>query len=66
MLDTLSSYGGPTQTMPPLSGSPVIDAGDPVACTNIKFDQRGFDRSVDGTTGLGSGVCDIGAVEWQQ
>jgi len=66
MLDILGFYGGPTQTMPPLIGSPVIDAADPAVCLTNKSDQRGFDRSVDGTTGIGSGPCDIGAVEWSQ
>ena len=55
-LAPLGNYGGPTQTRPPLPGSPAIDA-----CTNgidpsLTTDQRGFPRIV----GL---YADIGAVE---
>jgi hypothetical protein len=55
-LAPLGNYGGPTQTMPPLPGSPAIDA-----CTNgidpgLITDQRGFPRV------LGA-YADIGAVE---
>jgi hypothetical protein len=57
MLAPLGDYGGLTQTMPPLPGSPAVDAG-----TNIvslpDTDQRGFARVVNGTV-------DIGAVEFQ-
>jgi len=56
-LAPLGDYGGPTQTMPPLPGSPAVDAG-----TNIvslpATDQRGYPRVVNGTV-------DIGAVEFQ-
>jgi hypothetical protein len=55
LLTPLGSYGGPTRTMPPLIGSPALDAGTlPEALTNR--DQRGFARVI------GSGL-DIGAVE---
>ena len=52
-LAALGNYGGPTQTMPPLPGSPAIDA-----CTDSTFstDQRGFPR-------LLGAFPDIGAVE---
>jgi hypothetical protein len=53
MLAPLGDYGGPTQTRPPLYGSPAIDAG---TTTPLTTDQRGFARVV------GSAV-DIGAVE---
>ena len=56
MLAPLGNYGGPTQTMPPLPGSPAIDA-----CTNgtsFTTDQRGFPRVV-------GPFADIGAVEFQ-
>ena len=55
LLAPLGDYGGPTQTMPPLPGSPVIDAGGGTAFTN---DQRGYSRVVNG-------AVDIGAVEFQ-
>ena len=63
-LANLGNYGGPTQTMPPLFGSAVIDAGDNALITNPPFagppftDQRGLPRI------YGSAV-DIGAVEAQ-
>jgi hypothetical protein len=53
LLAPLGDYGGPTQTMPPLPGSPAIDAAGP---TSFLTDQRGLDRP--------SGpLPDIGAVE---
>ena len=60
-LGPLQNNGGPTQTMLPLSGSPVIDAGsDALANTaGLTTDQRGngFDRIV--------GTVDQGATERQ-
>jgi hypothetical protein len=53
-LGTLQNNGGPTDTMLPAPGSPLIDAGDTAHCT--AQDQRGVPRP----QGLG---CDIGAVE---
>jgi len=53
-LGALADNGGPTQTMLPLAGSPVVDA---VACTNAPAkDQRGVARPQ-------GAQCDIGAVE---
>jgi hypothetical protein len=59
-LGPLQENGGATQTMAPLAGSPVIDAGDNTAATDagLTTDQRGLERIVDGTV-------DIGAVEVQ-
>ena len=54
-LSPLGSFGGPTQTMVPLTASPAIDAGGPSALT---LDQRGLPR-LDGRW------VDIGAVEVQ-
>ena len=57
LLAPLGNYGGPTQTMALLPGSPAIDAGNnaliPVGVTT---DQRGLSRIVDR-------VVDIGAFE---
>ncbi len=53
ILATLGNYGGPTQTMPPLPGSPVIDSA---VATTLNTDQRSFPRP------LGM-APDIGAVE---
>ncbi|MCP4542039.1 MAG: DUF11 domain-containing protein, partial [Chloroflexi bacterium] len=53
-LADLGDYGGDTQTMPLLPGSPALDAGDDATCqTN---DQRGQARF---------STCDIGAFESQ-
>ncbi len=54
LLAPLGNYGGPTQTMPPLPGSPALDG-----CTNgtsFATDQRGKPRIV-------GAFADIGAVE---
>ncbi|MEP4810081.1 MAG: choice-of-anchor Q domain-containing protein, partial [Luteolibacter sp.] len=60
MLAPLGNYGGPTYTMIPLLGSPVIDAG-----SNFNpggTDQRGFPRFEDGDKNF-TFLLDIGAVE---
>lgn len=54
LIAAISSYGGQTQTQPPLPGSPAIDAGN---CANGYHDQRGIAQ-------VGA-ACDIGAVESQ-
>ncbi len=51
----LGRYGGSTPTMPPLPGSPAIDAA---SASNVTTDQRGFLRP------LGA-APDIGAVEFR-
>ncbi len=53
LLSVLGNYGGPTQTMPPMSGSPAIDAAGPAL---LGIDQRGYVRPFDAAS-------DIGAVE---
>ncbi|HEX4793260.1 MAG TPA: SdrD B-like domain-containing protein [Humisphaera sp.] len=58
-LGPLSSNGGSTQTLLPLSGSPAIDHGSNASIpAGITSDQRGFPR-------LANGIVDIGAVEYQ-
>jgi hypothetical protein len=54
-LAPLGNYGGPTPTMPPLPGSPAINAA---TFTTLATDQRGFPRPV-------GPAADLGAVEWQ-
>jgi hypothetical protein len=54
-LAPLGNYGGPTPTMPPLPGSPIIDACTTVA-PDFSNDQRGYPRIV-------GRYADIGAVE---
>jgi hypothetical protein len=56
LLAPLGNYGGPTPTMPPLPGSPAIDAGSDSVTNTFATDQRGLPRR------LGLHV-DIGAVE---
>jgi hypothetical protein len=65
-LGTLGYHGGPTQTIPLLSGSPAIDAGDPSGCIDsqghrLTTDQRGLPRPDKEDTG----GCDMGAYESQ-
>lgn len=57
-LAPLANYGGPTQTMPPLPGSPVIDAGTDSITNALATDQRGYPR-------LSGAHVDIGAAEAQ-
>jgi PKD repeat protein len=54
-LAPLGNYGGPTQTMPPLPGSPAIGAGS-LAVNTFTNDQRGYPRTQNG-------LIDLGAVE---
>jgi hypothetical protein len=54
-LAALANNGGPTQTMLPQSGSPLIDAVPSASCS-VNADQRGYSRP------QGAG-CDIGSVE---
>jgi len=66
-LGTLGNHGGPTQTIPLLSGSPAIDSGNPGGCTDgrghlLKTDQRGKPRP----DREDSGGCDRGAYERQK
>ena len=61
-LAPLGDYGGPTQTMPPLAGSPAIDAGSNAMVVGpdgkpLLTDQRGYYR-------IFNGAVDIGAVEY--
>ena len=61
MLEALADNGGPTQTHAPVTGSPVIDAGDSTAMAGSggvpEFDQRGLNRVV--------GTIDVGSFEVQ-
>jgi hypothetical protein len=57
MLAPLANYGGPTQTMPPLPGSPAICAGDGIY---TQQDQRGFPRPANYN---GKPCYDSGAVQ---
>lgn len=59
-IGTLGNYGGNTQTIPLLPGSPAIDAGDAATCAAAPvsgLDQRGIARP------FGAG-CDVGAYEY--
>jgi predicted outer membrane repeat protein len=63
MLGALADNGGPTQTLLPLAGSPLIDAIPWDDCDSNAAgpdDQRGVNRS---ETGAEDDGCDIGSVE---
>lgn len=60
LADVAASNGGPTRTILPLPGSPLIDGGVQSGCEEV--DQRGAARPFDGD-GDGIAICDIGAVE---
>jgi hypothetical protein len=68
LLGVLANNGGPTPTLLPLAGSPLIDAIPSAACQSggaagVTTDQRGLPRP---GVGIGTGPnCDIGAVELQ-
>ncbi|WP_433971338.1 choice-of-anchor Q domain-containing protein [Tunturiibacter lichenicola] len=60
VLAPLANYGGLTQTLLPLPGSPAICAGTAANASGLSADQRGFTRS----TTYGTTACvDAGAVE---
>jgi len=67
-LGKLGNYGGPTQTIPELTGSVTIDAGNPSGCTDsqghlLTTDQRGFPRPGKYKNDK---RCDMGAYESQK
>jgi len=54
-LAPLGNYGGPTQTMALLPGSPAIDAGNnTLVPAGVNTDQRGLARIVNGTVDIGA------------
>jgi predicted outer membrane repeat protein len=64
LLAPLGSYGGPTQTMLPLPGSPAICAGSPsLDPAGLLYDQRGFPRLNITYTGYSANApcLDLGA-----
>ncbi|WP_435020358.1 putative Ig domain-containing protein [Tundrisphaera sp. TA3] len=55
LLGALASNGGPTQTLLPQAGSPVLGAGDLAAAADLTTDQRGLPRiSPTNTVDIGS------------
>jgi sugar lactone lactonase YvrE len=59
LLAPLGYYGGPTPTMPPLPGSPALNAG---GSTDLLTDQRGFPRVIGGTADIGA--CEAGSAKF--
>jgi hypothetical protein len=71
LLAPLGSYGGPTQTMPPLPNSPALDASSNALAREgintgayLTTDQRGFARIVK-STDIDPATVDMGAAEYQ-
>ncbi len=62
-LGPLQDNGGPTFTMMPLPGSPVLGAGDSNPAVATTLDQRGYARNVSAGGG-GAPSVDQGAVEF--
>lgn len=58
LVSPLGDYGGPTQTMPPLPGSPAIDPIGGLTTSAFATDQRGRPRVIND-------IVDVGAVEVQ-
>ena len=61
-LGGLTSNGGPTPTLKPAAGSPVVDQGS----SSVPGDQRAFPRRVDNpvvANAPGGNAADIGSVE---
>jgi predicted outer membrane repeat protein len=54
LLAPLGSYGGPTQTMALLPGSPALDAGSNALRGGATTDQRGYARIVNRTVDIGA------------
>jgi hypothetical protein len=59
LLAALGNYGGPTQTMALLPGSPALDTGSNALAVNsqgkpLTMDQGGFQRIVNGTVDIGA------------
>jgi uncharacterized delta-60 repeat protein/CSLREA domain-containing protein len=56
LLSAPGNYGGPTQTLALLPGSPALDAGSnsAAAAAGLGGDQRGFPRVINGTADIGA------------
>ncbi|HEX6834896.1 MAG TPA: Calx-beta domain-containing protein [Rudaea sp.] len=61
-LAPLADNGGPTQTMLPAVGSPVVDAGDPAFAPPPSADQRGKARVAGAHTDMGAVEVDGGTI----
>ncbi len=59
LLGSLQDNGGPTYTMALLSGSPAIDAGDPVFTSPPNTDQRGNTRVKNNRIDIGAYESDL-------
>lgn len=63
-LGPLADNGGPTDTMAPLTGSPLLEAIPLDACAaDLLVDQRGLSRPRDSDETTPDYGCDVGAVE---
>jgi hypothetical protein len=58
----LANYGGVTPTMPPQSGSPVIDAGTNSVVSFLTTDQRGLPRLIGRRVDIGAAEYMAGSI----
>ena len=65
MLASLGNYGGPTQTMLPVPGSPAICLGSAALASSLTTDQRGYPRINTSYAGYSAAnpCVDAGAVQ---
>jgi hypothetical protein len=66
LLTPLAFDGGPTESAPPLPGSPALGAGDPATCAAVPIgdlDQRYLARHADSREACDAGAADSGGAK---
>ena len=70
LLSPLGIYGGTTETISPVPGSPAIDAGSNVLAyfdgSPLTTDQRGLTRLMNGTVDIGAVECHPFTITYRQ
>jgi CSLREA domain-containing protein len=65
VLQSLNWYNGPTQTLPPGGGSPVVNFGDNASAVDEQGQRLPWDQRGNGDPRIVAGITDIGAFEVQ-